>query len=125
VDQGKVTDADFDLKVDAVRKIFSQHVKEEEEEYLPKFVKSMANDGTVLKELAQKFLAAKEKAPTRPHPSLGTPTGSVGAALCAAIDKMKDSSRFGAYEKGKEKEKEKETATTSNTSACTSTQKCK
>ena len=80
----------FVTKMNQVIKETEEHVKHEEESWLPKFSSSMTT--SELDSLAEKFKAAKSHAPTRPHPMApaNPPLNAPINMATAPIDKMRD-----------------------------------
>jgi hemerythrin superfamily protein len=91
-------EADFEPTVDSLIKDVRHHVQEEEGELLPKLQSALSQDR--LEDLGRKLEAAKEGAPTRPHPHApATPPGNVAAgAVASVVDRARDAVREGARE---------------------------
>jgi hemerythrin superfamily protein len=91
-------DADFEPEVDSLVKDVRHHVQEEEGELLPKLESALSRDR--LEDLGGKLEAAKEGAPTRPHPyAPTTPPGNAAAgAVAGVVDRARDAVREGARE---------------------------
>ena len=83
-------DERFDPKVGVLIENVRHHMREEEGEMFPKVRKALGTKA--LRELGQRMLAAKETAPTRPHPrSPDTPPGNlIAAPVAAVLDAGKD-----------------------------------
>jgi len=90
---------EFDQKFIPVIKDFNEHTTFEETSVLPDLKKVMTQDE--VEKLTEDWLASKSSAPTRPHPSAGTPARPMQAKAIALADKTADLVRFG-MEKGQE-----------------------
>jgi acetyl esterase len=87
---GEPGEDSFEQAVTELISCTRHHVDDEEEEELPEFRKKVGADK--MAELGKQFLAAKRKAPTRPHPHAadeGT-AEKVAGALAAPLDKARD-----------------------------------
>lgn len=84
------TDARFDELLGKLMKAIRHHVQEEESDLLPK-LQSVCSEQE-LRDLGEKVLKAKEKAPTRPHPSAPDtpPANRILAPGAGLIDKLRD-----------------------------------
>jgi hemerythrin superfamily protein len=91
-------DVDFEPTVDSLIKDVRHHIQEEEGELLPKLESALSQNR--LEDLGRKLQAAKEGAPTRPHPHApATPPGNVAAgAVASVVDRTRDAVREGARE---------------------------
>ena len=83
------SDAEFEPTLNTMMKHLSEHIKEEEEEDLPKLEKALSDDES--EDLARSFDNTKNFVPTRSHPS--TPTKPVScekqsAATCRHADSL-------------------------------------
>ena len=77
-------DERFDAKVTVLIENVRHHVEEEESEYFPEVRSALGRKA--LGELGDAMAAAKETAPTRPHPRApDTPPGNVAAGAGAAV----------------------------------------
>jgi hemerythrin-like domain-containing protein/uncharacterized protein YjbJ (UPF0337 family) len=77
-------DERFDAKVAVLIDNVRHHVKEEESEYFPEVRQELGRKA--LGELGEAMAAAKQTAPTRPHPrSPDTPPGNIVAGSAAAV----------------------------------------
>ena len=77
-------DERFDAKVTVLIENVRHHVKEEESEYFPEVRSELGRKA--LGELGEAMAAAKQTAPTRPHPrSPDTPPGNIVAGSAAAV----------------------------------------
>ena len=83
----------FDAKVTVLMEAVRHHVEEEERELFPKLKKSLPKAQLV--ELGAKLVAAKKRAPTRPHPMApDTPPGNlIASAGAAMVDRVRDAGR--------------------------------
>jgi hemerythrin superfamily protein len=83
-------DERYEAKVSVLIENVRHHVKEEEQELLPRLRKVFAPKD--LRELGDLMAQAKRAAPTRPHPSApDTPPGNlVAGALASVLDRSRD-----------------------------------
>ncbi|HET9594580.1 MAG TPA: hemerythrin domain-containing protein [Anaeromyxobacteraceae bacterium] len=93
-------DERYEAKVSVLVENVRHHVKEEEQELLPRLRKAFSPKD--LRDLGDLMAQAKRAAPTRPHPSApDTPPGNlVAGALAAILDRGRDMLRDAA-EKGR------------------------
>jgi hemerythrin superfamily protein len=84
------TDPRFDELLTKLMGDIRHHIKDEEEDLLPKLQAACTADQ--LRDLGQKVIAAKVKAPTRPHPSAPDkpPANRILAPGMGLVDKMRD-----------------------------------
>lgn len=84
------TDERYDAKVTVLIENVRHHVKEEEQELFPKIRGSLSEEH--LARVGEQLEAAKNIAPTRPHPrSPDTPPGNLFSGLVAGgVDKARD-----------------------------------
>lgn len=80
----------FDAKMTVLQELITHHLEEEEQGLLPR-LRDVASPES-LEELGQQMRAAKDAAPTHPHPwSPDTPPGNVIAGLAAGlVDRARD-----------------------------------
>lgn len=93
LDQLRVADfgsRDFERFLDLFAEAARHHILYEEQEVWPAIRPNLSAEES--DQLSQQYLAAKEKAPTRPHPHTpSTPRAQkVGGAAAATIDKARD-----------------------------------
>jgi hemerythrin superfamily protein len=94
-------DADFVSNVSSLIRDVRHHVEEEEGEMLPKLESSLSEED--LEDLGTKLDAARDGAPTRPHPHApSTPPANVAAGMVTGVvDRARDAAREGATEGAK------------------------
>jgi hemerythrin superfamily protein len=94
LDSLKASDAEFLPQVEKSMQILMQHIKEEEETFLPKLAANCTAEE--LNKLGKDFHNAESKAPTRPHPAApNKPPLNIAANLTAVpLDMAKDKLRF-------------------------------
>jgi hemerythrin superfamily protein len=88
-------DERFGPKVALLVEHVREHVREEEQQLLPRLTRAL--DARELRELGEALAAAKRIAPTRPHPAAPDqpPAGAVASALAAILDRARDALRGG------------------------------
>jgi len=94
LDQMKVTDADYDLKMDHAWDLIKGHGREAETDYLPLLKSKLTPEE--INNLSCEFRDAKTKAPTHPHPDMpdrGGLSQKLADIAVFPIDKFKDASR--------------------------------
>jgi hemerythrin superfamily protein len=89
------SDERFGAKVTLLMENVGAHVREEEQELLPRLRRAL--DARELRELGESLAGAKRIAPTRPHPTAPDqpPAGTVAAAVAAILDRIRDAFRGG------------------------------
>eukprot|EP00877_Chromochloris_zofingiensis_P011922 jgi/Chrzof1/6984/Cz02g06160.t1 len=95
LDSMKVDHPGFHDKIEMLMTALDHHIKEEENEMLPAFVKTVGIEK--LTDLGSKFEKAKASAPTRPHPNAPDKPieGNVILnKLTAPVDRLRDQVRF-------------------------------
>lgn len=83
-------DPTFDELVNSLIRDIRHHLEDEEEDLLPRLRAACTTEQ--LEELGQKVLDAKEKAPTRPHPSAPDtpPANKILDAGAGVVDRLRD-----------------------------------
>eukprot|EP00877_Chromochloris_zofingiensis_P011651 jgi/Chrzof1/673/Cz01g24190.t1 len=91
--------AEFDQLMRHISKTLRHHIREEEEDFLPKFAKTVGDER--LRTLADQWEAARAAAPTRPHPAAPNrpPLNMAANATAVPLDMAKDAVRFGLSSK--------------------------
>ncbi len=84
------TDPKFETLFHQLKEDISHHVREEEDEMLPKLVAACTSSD--LDKMAQNFETAKKTAPTRPHPSAPDrpPANLILGPGTGLVDRLKD-----------------------------------
>jgi len=90
IENTDATDPKFTERVDTLIADIRHHLKDEEEDLLPKLRKACSQQD--LRDLGEKFERAKRMAPTRPHPSAPDkpPANKILGPGVGLIDKMRD-----------------------------------
>jgi hemerythrin superfamily protein len=97
LDSMKVGDEHFITKMISAMEEVSLHVKEEEINFFPNFLRAPGVTDDYLEDLYSKYNAAESIAPSRPHPlAPNRPPLNVAANTTAApLDAARDAARFG------------------------------